>query len=325
MRVAVTGATGFLGARLVASLRADGEHVQALVPVDHDPAPLSALEVDVQRGDVRDSASVRAAIDGAEVVYHLAGLVPGTSRLRTDFEAVNVRGTENVMRAARDAGVRHVVHCSTVSVHGLPAMPPADEDAPLRPSNVYGATKIEGERIVRSFSAEHGLSAVVVRPTALYGPGDVRGVRLFRDVARGLVVTIGNGASRCHLAHVADVVAGLRLAAVRRPSRGECFIVGGAEHPTVAELIALIAEAAGVRPRVLRLPALPFRLASGLRRVFRDPSRTMPGAIDRSDFFTATRTFRIERARRELGFAPRIALPAGIEETMRWYRERGLL
>src|SRR5436853_3294873 len=162
MRVAVTGATGFLGARLVASLRADGERVQALVPADHDSAPLLALQVEVRRGDVRDPASVRAALDGAELVFHLAGLVPGSSRALADYEAVNVGGTANVMRAAIDAGVRHVVHCSSVSVHGVPATPPADEDAALRPNNVYGATKIAGERVVRELGAERGLSAVVV-------------------------------------------------------------------------------------------------------------------------------------------------------------------
>ncbi len=325
MKVAVTGATGFIGARLVARLLADGDDVRALVPVGEDSVALVVGGATIERGDVRDPVAVRKLQEGCELVYHLAGLVPGRSRNPAEYEAVNVQGTANVMRAALDAGVRHAVHCSTVSVHGVPAITPANEDSPTSPSNVYGTTKVRGEHVVQRFVRDHGLSAVVVRPTAIYGPGDVRGVRLFRDVARRRLLMIGRGTPRCHLGHVADVVAGLRLAGAHRPAAGECFVVGGAEHPTVAELISLIADAAGVGVRALRLPAAPFLWASRLRRAYRNPATTIPGLIDRCDFFTAERTYSITRAQRVLGFEPRVTLRDGIAETVRWYRDHGLL
>lgn len=325
MRTAVTGATGFIGLRLVRRLRAAGEDVRALVAPGEDGDEVRALGADVVSGDVRDPASVRTLLHGRELVYHLAGLVPGRSRRLADYVAVNVDGTANVARAAAELGVRHLVHCSTVSVHGVPRVTPADEDAPLAPRNVYGVTKLAGERAVQDCVRDAGLSAVIARPTALYGPGDARGVRLYRDVARGRLVMLGAGRPRCHLGHVDDVVSGLLLCGAHRPSRGECFILGGAEHPTVAELIAEIAAACGVRRRALRLPAAPVATAGRLIAAWRAPARSLSGFFDRADFFLAERTYTIDRARRVLGFAPRVTLRDGIRETVEWYRGQHLL
>ncbi len=325
MKVAVTGATGFVGARLVACLRARGDDVRALALAGDDAEPLSAGGAEIARGDVRDLAAVRALLRDCELVYHLAGLVPGRSRDPADYYAANVEGTANVGRAALDLGVRHLVHCSTVSVFGVPAATPADEDAPLRPRNVYGVTKLAAERVVQGLVRDHGLSAVIARPTALYGPGDVRGVRLFRDIARGRLVMLGQGRPRCQLGHVDDVVAGLARCGARRPARGECFILGGAEQPTVGELLVMIAAECGVRLRAIRLPAAPVILAGRLYRKRRNPETSMPGFFDRCEFFLAERTYSIGRARRDLGFEPRIALREGIRDTVRWYRAQGLL
>lgn len=325
MKVAVTGATGFVGAGLVARLRAGGDEVQALVLAGDDAERQTACGARIVRGDVRDRAAVRALLRDCELVYHLAGLVPGRSRDRADYFAVNVEGTANVGRAALELGVRHLVHCSTVSVFGVPLATLADEDAPVRPNNVYGVTKLAAERVVGRLVRDHGLSAVIARPTALYGPGDVRGVRLFHDIARGRLVMIGRGRPRCQLGHVDNVVAGLVRCGAHRPAGGECFILGGAEHPTVAELLAMIAAECGVPLRPLRLPAVPVALASRLYRRFRNPETLMPAFFDRCDFFLAERTYSIERARRELAFEPRIGLREGIRATVRWYRGRGLL
>jgi nucleoside-diphosphate-sugar epimerase len=325
MKVAVTGATGFVGAGLVTRLRAGGDDVRALVLASDDAEQLSARGARIVRGDVRDLAAVRLLLRDCELVYHLAGLVPGKGRSPTDYFAVNVDGTANVGRAALELGVRHLVHCSTVSVFGVPAAPLADEGAPLHPSNVYGVTKLAAERVVEQLVRDHGLSAVIARPMPLYGPGDVRGARLFRDIARGRLVMLGRGAPHCQLGHVDDVITGLVHCGAGRPSHGECFILGGAERPTVAELLAMIAAECGVPLRPLQLPAAPLALASRLYRKLRNPAAALPAFFDRCDFFLAERTYSIERARRELGFEPRIELREGIRDTLRWYRERGLL
>jgi nucleoside-diphosphate-sugar epimerase len=136
---------------------------------------------------------------------------------------------------------------------------------------------------------------------------------------------LGTGRPRCHLGHVDDVVSGLLLCAAHQPSRGECFILGGAEHPTVAELIAEIAAACGVPGRALHVPAMPVAAAARLVAAWRDPARSLSGFFDRADFFLAERTYTIDRARRVLGFAPRVTLREGIRETVEWYRAVRLL
>jgi nucleoside-diphosphate-sugar epimerase len=320
MKVFVSGATGFIGERLARSLVADGYHVRSLVHPAADPAAIAALGVETIGGDVGDLAIVRRALAGCEVVYHLAGLLPGKARTPAEYHAVNVQGTENVMRVAVESRVRHVVHCSTVAVHGLPRRNPADEEAPLAPSNVYGASKLEGERVVQRFVRAHGLSVVVVRPIALYGPGDLSCLKLFRDVARGRLVMIGSGQLRCQLAYIDDVVTALRICGARGQSNGECFIIGGEERPTINELLRVIAEEIGVGLHTIRLPSTPFAIAAALYRSLIDPFTVMPGFVDRLDFFTAERTFDLSRAKRELGFHPSVALRDGIRRTAEWYR-----
>jgi nucleoside-diphosphate-sugar epimerase len=325
VKVFLTGATGFVGKHLAASLIADGAQVRALVHPSSDPAAVRKLGVEAISGDVRDIAAVRYALADCGMIYHLAGLVPGKGRTRADYHAVNVQGTENVVRAAVEAGVQHLVHCSTVAVHGLPHRTPADEEAPLTPENVYGATKLKGERVVLRFVREHGLSAIITRLTPLYGRGDFRCLKLFRDVASGRIVVIGSGRFRYHLTYIDDAVAGLRLCGARGGSGGERFIIGGEELPTLNELLRMIADATGVDLRMIRLPAAPFALAAAVYRRLLGPFGIMPGLVDRLDFFTAERTYDVSKAKRELGFQSQVPLREGIGRTAAWYREKGHL
>ena len=325
MKIFLTGATGFVGEHLAASLVADGARVRALVHPSSDPSPIRKLGVEVIFGDVSDLSAVRQALADCELIYHLAGLVPGRGRTRSDYHRVNVHGTENVARAAVETGARHFIYCSTVAVHGSPRQTPAGEEAPLAPQNVYAATKLTGERTVLRFVREHGLPAVIARLTPLYGPGDLRCLKLFRDVARGRIVVIGNGLLRYHLTYVDDAVAGLRLCSARGGLRGERFIIGGEDMPTVNELMRMIADETGVELRTIRLPAAPFVLAAAVFRCLLGPVGTMPGFIDRLDFFIAERTYDVSRAKRELRFQPQVSLREGIGRTVAWYREKGFL
>lgn len=325
MRIALTGATGFLGRRLTESLRDEGHALRALVHPDVDPTPLAAAGVAVIAGDVRDLAAVERTLAGAELVYHLAGVVPGAARSRAEYAAVNVGGAANVVRAAVSAGVRHLVHCSTVAVHGPPRRGLVTEDAPLAPVNAYQATKVEAERVVVRAVETDGLSATIARLTSLYGPGDRRGLRLYRDVARGRLLMIGGGTVRCHPTYVDDAVEGLKCCGAHAPSAGERFILGGEERPTVNELVALIAAALDVVPRVLRLPGAPFAAALAAYRGTLGRSAPVPGLADRLDFFLADHAYDVGKAGRELGFRARVPLATGIARTVDWYRATGLL
>ena len=153
----MTGATGFTGGHLAQYLAGRGDEVRALVrPRSRerfDRSPLPAKGVTAVDGDLMDAASVRRAVDGVEVVYHIAATYREAGQPDSAYRAINVDGTRNVLEAARAAGVRRVVHCSTGGVHGHIENPPATEDAPFNPGDVYQETKLAAEKLAREFGA----------------------------------------------------------------------------------------------------------------------------------------------------------------------------
>ncbi len=329
MRVLVTGAGGFIGRHLVPALGAGDALVHALLHPGEDASSVIAPGVKVLRADVRDARAADAAVRAAgslDVVYHLAGLVPTPGLARADYVATNVEGTRHVLRAAAAAGARHVVHASSVAVHGVPPRSHVDEDAPIAPLNAYQGTKAEGERECARFAAETGIGVTVARLTTVYGPGDVRGGRLYRDVVAGRVRMVGAGHARSQITYVDDMVDALRRCGNRPPPPAvETFILGTAEVVTVRGLIDEIARAAGVTPRIRRLPAAPFALILRARRASSRGRLPPPGLADRLDFFLAERTFDVSRAQRDLGFSARVSVREGVRRTLAWYQERGML
>jgi nucleoside-diphosphate-sugar epimerase len=324
VRVLVTGATGFTGGHLARGLAARGEAVRALV---RDPSPASGLDlpgIEVVRGDLRDSGSLRAAVSGVDVVYNIAALYREAGLPDQLYFDVNARAVGELIGAAAAAGVRRVVHCSTVGVHGDVEHPPADEDAPLRPGDVYQRSKVEGEAIAREASARHGIEVVIARPTGIYGPGDRRLLKLFRGVARRRFVLLGDGRIYYHLTYVDDLVEGFRLCGDVPGAAGRTYILGGPEAPALVDLVERIARAAGVPPPRLRLPVWPVWMAGAACELLCRPFGIEPPLYRRRvDFFTKSRAFKIDRARRELGYAPAVGIDEGVRRTLAWYREQG--
>jgi nucleoside-diphosphate-sugar epimerase len=326
VRVLVTGATGFTGGHLARSLAARGHAVTALVRDERRAAPLQEAGVALAPGDLRDRAAIERASSGAEVVYHIAAIYRQAGLRDDEYRAVNALAVETVIEAARAAGVRRVVHCSTVGVHGDVEHPPAGEDAPLRPGDVYQVTKLEGERLAREAGARTGVEVVIARPTGIYGPGDRRLLKLFRGVARRRFVVLGSGDIFYHLTYLDDLVEGFRLCGEVPAAAGRTYILAGGEVTTLNELIARIAEVAGVAPPRLHLPVWPFWAAGAMCEAACAPFGVEPPLYRRRvDFFTKSRAFDIGRARRELGYAPRVSLRDGIARTLAWYRRAGWL
>lgn len=324
MKVLVTGATGFTGGHLAHALARDGLEVRALVRPTSRLDGLREAGIETVAGDLTDARSVAQAARGVDVIYHIGALYRDAGVPAERYRRVNVGGTEHVLRAALEAGAR-VVHCSTVGVHGDVEHPPAGEDAPLRPGDVYQRTKLEAERAAAEFSRVHGLPVVIARPSGIYGPGDTRLLKLFRMIARGRFVTLGRGDIFYHLTHVSDVVAGLRRCAVAG-TPGEVYILAGPEYTTLNELTARIAEAVRAPVPRLHLPVWPFWLAGALCEAVCVPLGIEPPIYRRRvDFFTKSRAFETARARRELQFEPRIGLREGLTETAEWYRTAGWL
>ena len=323
LRVAVTGATGFTGSHLVRTLVADGQAVKVLA---RDPARARTLpdEVQVVHGDVTDAAAARKVVEGCDVVYHLAAAFrePGIPDAR--YHEVHVEATRLLLEAARDEGVRRFVHCSTIGVHSHIAHPPADETCPHNPGDIYQSTKSEGERLALEFGRKHDFPVAVVRPATIYGPGDLRLLKLFRMIARRRFVMLGRGEVFLHMVHVEDLVHGFRLAAERPEAVGEVFIVAGEEYVTLNELASRIAGLFGVPAPRLHLPVWPFYLAGALCESVCIPLKIDPPIFRRRvAFFTKSRAFRIEKARRLLGYEPKVDLQTGLAQTAAWYRQHG--
>lgn len=324
MKVLVTGATGFTGGHLVRRLTWAGDTVRAIVRRPEAAADLRAAGIEVLPGDLADQDSLRRACDGVEVVYNIGALYRTAGLPASVYRAVNAEGVGALVRAAAAAGVRRVVHCSTVGVHGDVQHPPANEDAPLRPGDIYQETKVEGERLAAEAAAATGLELVIARPSGIYGPGDRRLFKLFGGVARGRFLLLGNGEIFYHLTYVEDLCDGFRLCATVPRAAGRTYILAGGEVTTLRELVVITAEVAGVKPPWLRLPVWPFWIAGAACEAVCAPFGIAPPIYRRRvDFFTKSRAFDISRARAELGFAPAVGLRDGIGRTLEWYRAQG--
>jgi nucleoside-diphosphate-sugar epimerase len=303
-------------------LAARGDSVRVLVRDAARARELREAGIELVSGDLRDAAALETAVRGVRVVYNIAAIYRQAGVTTDTYRAVNATAVRRVIEAAARAGVRRVVHCSTVGVHGDVAHPPADEDAPLNPGDAYQETKLEGERLARDAGDRLDIEVTIVRPTGIYGPGDRRLLKLFRGVARGFFPILGRGEIYYHLTYIDDLVEGFRRCAEHPAGAGRTYILAGGEVTTLNELVSRIARVAGVRPPRLHLPVWPFRMAGALCEAVCVPLGLEPPLHRRRvDFYTKSRAFDISRARREIGYDPQVGLDEGIARTLAWYRE----
>jgi dihydroflavonol-4-reductase len=323
--VLVTGATGFTGGYLVRSLVEDGHRVRVIIRSGSKESGLPA-GVEVHEADITDPAGVARAVEGVGTVYHLAAAYREASHKEEGYWRVNVGATKNLLEAATAARVDRFVHCSTVGVHGHIANPPADESEPYKPGDAYQRTKCEAEVMALAYARDHRLPLAVARPTAIYGPGDTRLLKMFRMIAKGTFVILGNRDIYYHMVYIDDLIQGLRLLGRHPAAVGEVFILGGERYYPLPMIASTVAGILGVRPPWLRLPARPFQLAGSLCEAICVPLGLEPPIYRRRvDFFTKSRAFSIDKARRVLGYSPNVSLEAGLRRTLDWCLQMGLI
>jgi dihydroflavonol-4-reductase len=323
--ILVTGATGFAGGRLACTLAERGCRVRALVRPGAATAHLAHAGIELVEGQLTRREDVLRAAAGTPTIFHIAAAYRTARQPDSYYHDVNVRGTEHILEAAQRRSAVRLVHCSTVGVHGHIASAPADEDAPIKPGDVYQHTKALGEQRVRE-AIGRGVPAVIARPAAIYGPGDMRLLKLFRAIQRRRFIMFGSGSINYHLVHVDDLVEGFILCAASPQATGGTFILAGPRSITLNELAALIASAVDVPPPRLRLPAWPLLTAAALCEALCRPLRIEPPLHRRrADFFIKNRAFTTARARQVLGFLPRISPEEGLRQTAAWYAQQGLL
>ena len=327
MRVLVTGGTGFTGSHLVRRLLSRGHDVVCL---DSQPGlfadELRERGAEVLIGSVTDADLVRKSTHGAEVVHHLAAAFRQLNVPKSVYRDVNVEGTRNVLEAARAAGVRRVVYCSTQGVHGHVADPPGDETSPIAPEDYYQETKYEGELVCAEY-ANAGIEISIVRPTAIYGPGDPgRFLLLYRMARNGRFLMFGDGKTTYHPVYIDNLIDLFELAAERPEARGRTYIGGDAEYYTLNDLVSAVGRSMGIDVEIVHLPFRPLWLAAVACESICAPLRISPPLFRRRvDWFRQVRAFRIDRARDELGYTPAVGLEEGLKRTCDWYRENGYL
>lgn len=313
MPVLVTGADGFIGSHLVERLVGEGARVRAFCLYTSrgslgwldEVSPEVRAAVDVRLGDIRDAAFVAEATSGVEVVLHLAALIaiPYSYAAPESFVDTNVRGTLNVLEAARRAGVRRFVQTSTSEVYGTPATLPITEDHPLNAQSPYAATKVAADQLALSYHRSFGLPAVVLRPFNTYGPRQsARAVlpTLLRQLLAGRTsIRLGRLDPRRDLTYVADTVDGFVRAATAPGIDGGTIQLGTGRSESIADLFALAC-------RLLDVEATPVE----------DPHRLRPDASEvmvlQSD---------PARARELLGWQATTSLEVGLRLTIAWLRD----
>ena len=225
-RVLVTGASGFIGGRIVERLASEQASVRALLRDFAGGVRIARHPVELARADVTDLRAVCEAATGCDVIIHCAY---GTHGDAAERRAVTVEGTRNVLEAAVRTGARRVVHLSTVMVYGVPSAPVLRETLPRRASgDAYGDAKLEAEELAFRYHRERGLPVSIIQPTAVYGPfGLAWTERVLKQLRSGLVPLIDGGAGVCNAVYIDDVAEAVLLAADRKQAVGEAFLISG--------------------------------------------------------------------------------------------------
>ena len=317
-RVAVTGATGFIGRQLAAHFVSHGIDVAAVMrPESRARAPegVTTIVAPLER------AALTAALTGVHAIVHLAGVV--SSVRDEDYARVNVEGTRAVAAAARTLGAR-LIHVSSLAAAGVAsAAHPIGEDDPPHPLNAYGRSKLESEGVV---AAVDGLTWTILRPGVVYGPGDRALLPLFRVASRGFAPLVGRVDAAYTFVHVRDLVRVID-AAVASPRSGDTLFVGHAEPVTPRGLADGIREALGTPVTIVPVPRLILQVLATVGDVAgRISGRPLPLNGRRYAEISAEGfVCRVDRLRERLGVEARIGLREGLKETAGWYREHAWL
>src|SRR6476620_7053849 len=301
MKLAITGGTGFVGAHLLDTALAAGHQVKALTrraQPDRDG-------VEWIRGDLHDRSALEQLVGDADAVIHVAGVITGNNA--SAFELGNVGGTLAMLAAATAGGVRRFVHVSSL----------AAREPKL---SLYGASKHRAEELVHG----SGLDWVIVRPPAVYGPGDKETLELFRMAKLGLMLMPPKG--RVSVIHVGDL-AQLLLALARYSAPSNLLVEADDGKPngwTHREFARALGKAVGTKPAIVSSPGIVLRLAARADQLLRGPRAKL--TVDRAAYFSH-RNWVIEPKR---GcppglWQPRIATDQGLRETADWYRAQGWL
>ena len=327
MRILVTGGTGFTGKALVRRLLNDGHSVIAM---DYKEGiktqELRDWGAEVVIGSVTEREVVKQCMKGVEVVQHVAAAFREMNVPETYYDEVNVGGTRICLEEAMAAGVKKFIYCSTCGVHGNVKNPPTDEAHNIAPADYYQQTKYNAEPVVKSFH-EKGLPCVILRPSAIYGPGDPeRFFMIYRRAAKGVFPMFGGGKTLYHPVYIDNLVDAMVLAMAPGKGDGKVYLIADAEYIPIEDLVKRIGKAMGIDVKIKHYPAWPLVVAGHICEKVCKPFKIAPPIFPRRvDWYRQNRAFDISAARRDLGYDPKVGLDEGLKRTFEWYKQEKYL
>ena len=327
MRILVTGGTGFTGKALVKRLLDDGHQVIAL---DYKEGlktqELKNWGAEVLIGSVTDKSIVKKCIQGVDIVHHLAAAFRELDVPNSYYDEVNISGTRNVLDAAFEAKVKKFIYCSTCGVHGNIDDPPAGEDAPIQPADYYQRTKYEAEPIVNEYFMK-GMKTVIFRPAAIYGPGDPeRFYMIFKRVAKGSFPMFGSGRTYYPPLYIDNLIDAFMLAMQDGKGDGQAYLIADDKYLEIEDLVRRVGRAMDINVKIPHYPVMPLVIAGHFFEKICKPFKITPPIFPRRvDWYRQNRAFKIDKARRELGYQPRIDIDEGLRRTAEWYKQEGYI
>ncbi|HPG40495.1 MAG TPA: NAD-dependent epimerase/dehydratase family protein [bacterium] len=322
----VTGSNGFIGSTLVEALLKKQIQVRCLVRKTSDLRWLQGLDVDYVYGELRDPASLAAAVAGTDLVFHLAGVT--RAKDEAGFMDANVQGTENLLAACKQHGPSHLkfIFASSQAAGGpgAPNRPLTEFDTP-QPISQYGKSKLLAEQAVLNYA--DSLAVTVIRPPSVYGPKDKDILAMFKMIDKGVALLPGSGKSQASMVYIDDLVAGLLLAAEQPAANGKVFYIAGDEQYDWRTITTLMAAALGKKPLRLSVP-LPLLDVIAFFSELGAKISHKPALLNRDKVLEMKQASWLcsnARAKQELGFAPHTSLAQGCSLTAAWYRQMGWL
>ncbi|MCI0455806.1 MAG: NAD-dependent epimerase/dehydratase family protein [Gemmataceae bacterium] len=325
-RYLITGATGFVGGHLAEACKARGLTVSTIARRQSDTTLLEHLGVAIHRGDLADAQVVQRALEGVEVVVHCAGKVGDWGPVE-EYRANNVDALRGLLEACKGRPLHRFVHLSSLGVYAARHHHGTDESEPLPAHHIdgYTQTKVEAERLVLHYQGTEGVPVVVLRPGFIYGARDRTVLpRLISALRQGEFRYLGNGSQALNSIYIGNVVDAIFLAVQQPQAVGQVYNLTDGEPVSKRRFIEAVAEGMGLPKPQQSVPLWLARLLAWVleRRARRRGAAQAPRLTQaRIKFLGLNLDFSIEKAKRELGYQPRVRFDQGMVETMAWYRQ----